>query len=305
MSRAQENTAGRTRVAAAWGGAAARTRKRGRMGRARKTVLYWLLLSPVMFAALFPFAVMLSTALKPADEVYSYPPRWLASRLDFGNFAAMWQATDFGRALANSLVVSIGSTLVCLAVSIPVAYALSRRRFRGEGLLRRFLILTQMLPPIVLIIGLFRLMAAMGLVDQLWSLILAYAAFNVAFTTWMLQSYFDTIPRDLEDAARVDGASTFQALCYVIVPLAAPAIGVTAIVCFVSGWNEFVLALTLLRSPERLTLTMKVFLLVTGAYHVDWQLVMAAALATTLPAAVLFSAVQRFMVRGLSVGAVK
>ena len=305
MSRAQVGTAGRARVSSIRNGLMVRSRGRGRISRARKTALYWLLLSPVMFAALFPFAVMLSTALKPADEVYSYPPRWLASRLDLGNFAAMWIATDFGRALANSLIVSVGSTLVCLAVSIPVAYTLSRRRFRGDGLLRRFLVLTQMLPPIVLIIGLFRLMAAMGLVDQLWSLILAYAAFNVAFTTWMLQSYFDTIPRDLEDAARVDGASTLQVLRYVVVPLAAPAIGVTAIVCFVSGWNEFVLALTLLRSPERLTLTMKVFLLVTGAYHVDWQLVMAAALATTLPAAVLFSAVQRFMVRGLSAGAVK
>jgi len=271
----------------------------------RKTVVYWLLLSPVMFLALFPFAVMLSTALKPAGEVYSFPPRWLASRVAFENFAQMWRATDFGRALANSLFVSLGSTVVCLLVSIPVAWVLSRRSFKGEGMLRRFLILTQMLPPIVLIIGLFRLMAAMGLVDQLWSLVLAYAAFNVAFTVWMLQSYFETIPRDLEEAARVDGASSLQTMLFIVLPLAAPAIGVTAIVCFVSGWNEFVLALTLLRSPERLTLTMKVFLLVTGAYRVDWQLVMAAALATTLPAAVMFSVVQRFMVRGLAMGGVK
>ena len=271
----------------------------------RKTIVYWLVLSPVMFLALFPFAVMLSTALKPADEVYSFPPRWLASRVAFENFAQMWRATDFGRALANSLFVSLGSTVVCLLVSIPVAWVLSRRSFKGEGMLRRFLILTQMLPPIVLIIGLFRLMAAMGLVDQLWSLVLAYAAFNVAFTVWMLQSYFETIPRDLEEAARVDGASSLQTMLFIVLPLAAPAIGVTAIVCFVSGWNEFVLALTLLRSPERLTLTMKVFLLVTGAYRVDWQLVMAAALATTLPAAVMFSVVQRFMVRGLAMGGVK
>ena len=271
----------------------------------RKTVVYWVVLSPVMFLALFPFAVMLSTALKPAGEVYSFPPRCLASRIALENFAQMWRATDFGRALANSLFVSLGSTVVCLLVSIPVAWVLSRRSFKGEGILRRFLILTQMLPPIVLIIGLFRLMAAMGLVDQLWSLVLAYAAFNVAFTVWMLQSYFETIPRDLEEAARVDGASSLQTMLFIVLPLAAPAIGVTAIVCFVSGWNEFVLALTLLRSPERLTLTMKVFLLVTGAYRVDWQLVMAAALATTLPAAVMFSVVQRFMVRGLAMGGVK
>ncbi len=271
----------------------------------KKTALYWALLSPVILLVLFPFAVMLSTALKPADEVYAFPPSWWASRLAFDNFAEMWRATGFGRALANSLIVSLGSTLVCLLVSIPVAYVLSRTRFPGDRLYRRFLILTQMLPPIVLIIGLFRLMAVMGLVDQLWSLILAYAAFNVAFTVWMLQSYFQTIPRELEEAARVDGASVFQTMAFVLLPLAAPAIGVTAIVCFVSGWNEFVLALTLLRSPGQLTLTMKVFLLITGAYHVDWQLVMAAALATTLPAAVMFSLVQRFMVRGLAMGGVK
>jgi len=271
----------------------------------RKTALYWLVLSPVMFLSLFPFAIMLSTALKPADEVYSYPPRWLASHFAFENFSKMWQATDFGQALANSLLVSVGSTVVCLVVSIPVAWMLTRRSFRGEGVLRRFLILTQMLPPIVLIIGLFRLMAAMGLVDQLWSLVLAYAAFNVAFTVWMLQSYFETIPRELEEAARVDGASILQTVLFILLPLAAPAIGVTAIVCFVSGWNEFVLALTLLRSPDRLTLTMKVLLLVTSAYHVDWQLVMAAALATTVPAAIMFSLVQRFMVRGLAMGGVK
>lgn len=275
------------------------------MTRRRRSLLYWVLLSPVVALVLFPFAVMMSTALKPADQVYAYPPTWLPTRFAFDNFAQMWRATGFGRALANSLVVSLGSTAVCLIVSIPVAYALSRMRFRGEGPFRRFLVVTQMLPPIVLIIGLFRLMAVMGLVDQLWSLILAYAAFNVAFTVWMLQSYFETIPRDLEEAARVDGASITQSLVYIVLPLAAPAIGVTAIVCFINGWNEFVLALTLLRTPENLTLTLRVFLLLNGAYHVDWQLVMAAALATTLPAALMFSLVQRYMVRGLAIGEVK
>lgn len=275
------------------------------MTRRRRSFLYWMVLSPVVVLVLFPFAVMLSTALKPADQVYTYPPVWLPTRFAFDNFAQMWRATGFGRALANSLIASIGSTIVCLVVSIPVAYALTRMRFRGEGLFRRLLVLTQMLPPIVLIIGLFRLMASMGLVDQLWSLILAYAAFNLAFTVWMLQSYFETIPRDLEEAARVDGASVAQTLIFIVLPLAAPAIGVTAIVCFINGWNEFVLALTLLRTPENLTLILRVFLLLNGAYHVDWQLVMAAALVTTLPAAVMFSLVQRFMVRGLALGGVK
>jgi multiple sugar transport system permease protein len=262
-------------------------------------------LSPLVAVILFPFAVMLSTAMKPADEVYHFPPVWLPTRLAWSNFSEMWQSISFGRALWNTVLVSAASGIVCILLAIPVAYALSRLRFRGEGLLRRFLLLSQMLPPIVLIIGLFRLMAAVGLIDQLWSLVLTYAAFNLAFTVWMLQSYFDTIPIELEEAARIDGAHWLQRMLFVVLPLALPALGVTFIFGFVTAWNEFVLALTFLRSPEKLTLTLRIFLMLNGAYHVDWQLVMAAAIATTIPAALMFSLVQRTLVRGLALGAIK
>ncbi len=270
-----------------------------------KSVLYWVILSPLVAVILFPFAVMLSTAMKPADEVYHFPPVWLPTRLAWSNFSEMWQSISFGRALWNTVLVSAASGIVCILLAIPVAYALSRLRFRGEGLLRRFLLLSQMLPPIVLIIGLFRLMAAVGLIDQLWSLVLTYAAFNLAFTVWMLQSYFDTIPIELEEAARIDGAHWLQRMLFVVLPLALPALGVTFIFGFVTAWNEFVLALTFLRSPEKLTLTLRIFLMLNGAYHVDWQLVMAAAIATTIPAALMFSLVQRTLVRGLALGAIK
>lgn len=275
------------------------------MSYATKSLLYWLVLAPLVIVILFPFAVMLSTSVKPADEVFHFPPVWLPTRIAWSNFSEMWQSIGFGTALGNSMVVSVGSGLVCILVAVPVAYALSRTRFRGDGLLRRFLVITQMLPPIVLIIGLFRLMAQVGLVDQLWSLVVTYAAFNLAFTVWMLQSYFDTIPVELEEAARIDGARWHQQMLFVVLPLALPALGVTFIFSFVTAWNEFVLALTFLRTPAKLTLTLRVFLMVTGAYHVDWQLVMAAALATTVPAALMFSLVQRTLVRGLALGAGK
>jgi multiple sugar transport system permease protein len=273
--------------------------------RAKKSILYWLLLAPLVVVILFPYAVMLSTALKPQAEVMSFPPAWLPSRLELANFTQMWREVDFGRSLLNSLYVGFASTLLCLLVAIPAGYATSRFRFRGQGLYRQFLLVTQMLSPIVLVIGIFRLMAMLGLVDQLNALVLTYGAFNLAFAIWMLQSYFATIPKEIEEAAWIDGASWLQALRLVFLPLAVPALAVTAILTFIFAWNEFVLALTTLRSAERYTLTLKVFSLVGGRYTVDWHIVMAATFLATVPVAIVFAWLQRWLIRGLALAAVK
>jgi len=273
--------------------------------RAKKSIVYWLLLLPLVIVILFPYAVMLSTALKPRDEIMSFPPTWLPSRAELGNFVDMWQQVEFGRALLNSLYVSFGATALCLLIAIPAGYAMSRFRFRGQGLYGQFLLVTQMLSPIVLVIGIFRLMAVLGLVDSLNSLVLTYGAFNLAFAVWMLQSYFATIPREIEEAAWIDGATWLQALRLVFLPLALPALAVTAILAFIYSWNEFVLALTTLRSSEQFTLTLKVYSLVGGRYSIDWNIVMAATLLATLPVAVVFAWLQRYLIRGLAMAGVK
>ena len=275
------------------------------MSRAKRSLVYWLCLAPLVIIILFPFAVMISTAIKPRSEILAFPPAWLPSEVRWQNFVDMWQATGFGPALLNSIVVSTAGTALCIAVAIPAAYASARMRFAGLGIYRQFLLITQMLSPIVLVLGIFRLMAQMGLVDQLWSLVLAYAAFNLAFAVWMLQAYFRTIPKELEEAAELDGATPLQALLRIFLPLAAPALGVTAIFVFIYCWNEFVLALTLLRSTDNYTLTLQIFSLVGGRYSVDWDHVMAATLLASLPVAMIFAALQRYLVRGLALGAVK
>jgi multiple sugar transport system permease protein len=275
------------------------------MSRLKRSVLYWLCLSPLAVVILLPYAVMLSTALKPRAEVLSFPPAWIGSELRFANFSEMWEVTGFGPSLASSLIVSAAATVVCLLVAVPAAYALARLRFRGRGLYAQLLLITQMLSPIVLVIGIFRLMAAMGLTDQLWSLILTYGAFNLAFAVWMLQSYFATIPKELEEAAWIDGASGLQSLTLVFLPLAMPAVAVTSIFVFIYSWNEFVLALTLMRSPDKFTLPLKIFSLVGGAYRISWEYVMAATFLASVPVAIVFSWLQRYLVRGLSVGSVK
>jgi multiple sugar transport system permease protein len=273
--------------------------------RARKSIVYWLLLSPLAIVILFPYAVMVSTAVKPSTEIMSFPPTWLGSRVQLSNFVEMWQKVEFGKALLNSLYVSLTATLLCLVIAIPAAYAMARYRFAGQGQYRLFLLITQMLSPIVLVVGIFRLMALLGLVDKLNSLVLTYAAFNLAFSVWMLQSYFATIPKEVEEAAFIDGATWLQSLTRIFLPLALPALAVTAILSFIFGWNEFVLALTTLRSSDNYTLTLKVFDLVGGRYTVEWDIVMAATFLATVPVAIVFAWLQRYLVRGLALAAVK
>lgn len=273
--------------------------------RARKSLLYWLLLSPLVVVILFPYAVMISTAIKPGDEIMSFPPTWFGSTVQLSNFVEMWHKVEFGQALANSLYVAFASTVLCLLIAIPAGYATARYRFAGQGAYRMFLLITQMLSPIVLVIGIFRLMAALGLVDKLNSLVLTYAAFNLAFSVWMLQSYFATIPREIEEAAWIDGATWLQSLRLVFLPMALPALAVTAILSFIFAWNEFVLALTNLRSSDNFTLTLKVFDLVGGRYSIEWDIVMAATFLATVPVAIVFAWLQRYLVRGLALAAVK
>jgi multiple sugar transport system permease protein len=274
-------------------------------GKLKRSIIAWALLSPLVALTLFPFAVMFFSALKPRDEIFASPPRWLPTTFRWENFVEMWQQENFGPALLNSLYTSALSTALALLVAIPAAYALARYRFRGQGAFRQFLLTTQMLSPIVLIIGLFQMVAGFGLQNSLNALAGIYAAFNVAFAVWMLQSYFITIPRDLEEAAWLEGAGHVRTLVKVFLPLAAPAMAVTALFAFINSWNEFVLALTMLRSDEQHTLSIKVFSLVGGRYTIQWDHVMAATLLATLPVAILFAWMQRYLVKGLALGAVK
>jgi multiple sugar transport system permease protein len=269
----------------------------------KRTIIAWAVLSPLVILTLFPFAVMFLTAVKPSQEVLS--PTWWPSTFRWQNFSEMWVATGFGTALVNSIYVSVIASIGAIIVSIPAAYAMSRFKFAGQGAFRQFLLVSQMISPIVLVLGLFRLLAAYGLIGSLSAVGAVYMAFNIAFTVWMLQSYFDTVPRDLEEAAWMEGAGRAKTLVKVFLPLCLPAIAVTAIFTFINAWNEFGVALTMLRDEDSYTLPIQVFSLVAGRYTVEWNYVMAATLVATLPVAILFVWLQRYLIRGLALGAVK
>jgi multiple sugar transport system permease protein len=280
------------------------------MKKLRRSLFAWAILSPLVVVTLLPFAVMISTALKSHVEVIAAPPRWLPTRLAWENFADMWTVLDFGQSAFNSMFIAIAATLLALLIGVPAAYALSRLPMKGRGAYQQFLLVTQMLSPVLLVLGLARMASSIPfgdgtMTDTRLGVIVVYAAYHLAFAVWMLASYFATIPADLEEAAWIDGATRAGAVRHVFLPLAMPAIAVTGIVTFVASWNEFTVALTLLRDPSRLTWPLKIVNLVAGRYSVEWNQVMAASLLATLPVALVFALLQRYLVTGLTLGAVK
>jgi multiple sugar transport system permease protein len=258
----------------------------------------------VLVVSAFPFLFMLSTALRPRSEIFHYPPSWLPHTWAWSNFAEIWTAVPLLHYLSNSLVVAGGATVVNLVVAVPAAYALSRLRFPGRNLFRQLLLVTQMFSPVVLIIGLFRLVSGLGLIDQPLTLVVTYAALSVAFSVWFLAGYFDSVPQEIEEAAMVDGCSRIGALFRVILPMTMPALVAALVFAFIWSWNDFMIALTFISSPDQQTVPLGIYSFL-GQYSVQWHYLMAASLVAVVPVVVLFLLVEKYLVKGLTAGAVK
>jgi multiple sugar transport system permease protein len=253
---------------------------------------------------LFPVLVMISTAFKTIDEVYRVPPTWLASTFAWRNFVEIWERYPLARYVGNSVIIASGATLLNLLAAVPAGYAVSRLRFRGRTPFMLLLLVTQMFSPVIVLIPLFKVMARLHLLDTYWSLIVTNTAFTLAFSVWMLASYFQSIPVEVEEAALVDGCSRGQAVMRVVIPLAAPGVVTTIIYTFISVWNEFIFALTFVTRTEMRPLTVGLYNFV-GRWTVQWHHLMAAALVGVVPVVILFMLVQRHLVRGLALGAVR
>ncbi|WAC26556.1 carbohydrate ABC transporter permease [Ancylobacter sp. SL191] len=254
----------------------------------KRSVLSWCALLPLIAVNLFPFAIALDT-LHRAEGEGSLGGFW----------AGLWARTELGTALVNSLVVAVSTAVISTLIALPAAYAISRWRFRGRRAASQILLASQILVPVMLVLGLSQLMAGVGLTDTRLALIGLYSAFQVPFAVWMLRGYIDAIPLELEDAARIDGASRFQILRLIVLPLSMPAVAVTATFAFITAFNEFVLALTILRSSSNFTLPIRVNALTAGRYAVDWPDVMGAVLVASVPVLLTFLWLQRSMLRGL------
>ncbi len=210
----------------------------------------------------------------------------------------------FGRQLLNSIVVAGGATALGILLATTAAYAFSRFRFPGHRAGIASFVIIQMFPATMMIVPLYLLLSALGLLDTITGLIVVYSTTALPFCVWMMKGYFDTIPTDLDEAALVDGASRLRIFYQIILPLARPAIAVTALFSFLTAWNEFVMAATFLSREEKFTLPVTLFRHV-GAYGADWGAFAAGSLIVSIPVCLLFFALQRQLVGGLSAGAVK
>jgi len=263
----------------------------------------------VAVVTLFPIFWMLSTAFKPATEIYSLTPRPLPSHPTWANFANVLNGSVIGMPywtfLRNSLVVTLSSVLVSSVIALLAAVAVARFRFRFRSTYLIMLLIVQMLPQQALVIALFLDFRAVNLLDSLLGLILLYIAFSLPVTIWMLRNFVATVPRELEQAAAIDGAGPLNVFFRVLLPLVAPGLVTTSVFAFIFAWNEFIFALTFL-GTDAAKYTLPVYVTYFfGKGTVDWGAIMAASTLFTLPVLIFFLIVQRRLRTGLLAGAVK
>ena len=254
--------------------------------------------------ALFPLYWLLKIAITPDQLIFTEGTALWPSDATLGNFAKVIWQTDFLRFFRNSLIVSLASAAITTVIAAGAGYAFSRFRFRGQKLIIALMLLTQMFPLLMIIAPIYKIVAALGLLNSLSSLVLVYAAFNVPFATFLMQSFFDGIPKDLEDAAMMDGCTRFQALRKVILPLTLPGLGATLGFVFTAAWSEVLFALMLIRSEDSMTFPVGMLTFVSK-FSVDWGQMMAAGVLALIPSCLFFIFIQRYLVQGLTSGAVK
>jgi multiple sugar transport system permease protein len=254
--------------------------------------------------ALFPLYWLIKIAVTPDRLLYTEGIRLWPSQTTWANFEFVLLVSDFPAFFRNSAIVSLGTSFAVVMLASGAGYAFSRFRFRGKVTIVFAMLLTQMFPLVMLIAPIYRLMTPLGLTDTLWGLVVVYTAFNTPFATFLMQSFFEAIPKELEESAMIDGCTRLQALVRVIFPLTLPGMGATLGFVFTAAWSELLFALMLINSEEKMTFAVGLLTFVSK-FSVDWGQMMAAAVLALVPACIFFAFIQRYLVQGLTAGAVK
>ena len=253
---------------------------------------------------LFPFLWALRTSVMTMHDVMEWPIRYLPHNITFQNYAYIWKNIQYPRWFLNSVVVGSATAAISVTIASLAGYAFARFNFPFHKVTLLAILTMNMIPRVLLAIPYYDMMFRLGWLDQYQALIIPYVAICLPFATWMLASYFRSIPKDLDECAMVDGATRLQALFRVVLPLAAPGIVATGVYCFIVSWCEFLLALTLTSAEEMRTLPVALSTFVSE-FSVDWGLLTAAAVISTIPVIIMFSYLQKHLIAGLTAGAIK
>lgn len=277
------------------------SRRRKNLGR---SVALAISVSLILLFSAFPFVWMAATAFKPPQEIFLWPPRFFPIEPTLENIENLFSRTRFLTYFRNSVVVSTLTVLLTLTLAVPGGYSLTRFRFRGREAAAAMVLYAYMFAPIMIIIPFYVMIRNMGIANTHLALVLGYAAFCMPFALWMLRTFFQSIPMDLEEAARTDGASRWQAVVFVILPMALPGIIATGIFTFVLAWNDYIFVRILITSDELKTLPVGIADLYNSSV-IDWGMIMSSGMLVIIPVMLVFSYIQRYLVSGWGSGGVK
>ena len=267
-------------------------------------ILLYFVVIDVCIITLYPYFAMFCTALKSRAEIFSPHGPILPVTALWSNFIDIWSRAPMANYLLNSILIAGGSTIIAMLCGIPAAYALARMRFKGQTAFLGFVIVSQMFAPVVLLIGIYQVMLRLGLTDSLLGLIFINAAFNQAFTIWLLRGTFMGISAEMEQAATIDGCNRLQSMTRVLLPVAAPGIVTTLIFIFINAWNEYTVALCLISTDTNKPLTVGINIF-NGYNMIEWQYLFAASIFAIIPVVILFMCIEKNLVSGLASGGVK
>jgi multiple sugar transport system permease protein len=264
----------------------------------------WLLGLLITLFAIFPIVWALLTSLKREAAIITTVMQYIPREVTFENYVAIWTRSNFPTLLVNSMVVTAMTVVVCAVIGTLASYAIARYQFHGRRELMLFYLVIRMFPAVMIIIPLFILMRNLGLLDSRVGLALAYTTFLLPVFIWMMKGFFDAVPLELEDAARIDGCSRIGAMVRVILPLVVGGLVATAVFVAIGAWNEFLFALMMTTSTGSRTWPVGLQLMV-GEFQLPWGTLAAGGIISIIPVVLLFALVQRALVRGLTAGAVK
>jgi trehalose/maltose transport system permease protein len=271
-------------------------------------VLFYIVLVVIFVYIVFPFYWAFRSSITPDGELFVTPVHYWPEQPTLAHYQDVFSNGDFLVALRNSAIVAASTTVLSLIVGTVGAYALGRFRFRGRLPVMYLILSMTMFPAIAILGSLFDLVRRFGLYNQLPALIITYLIFTLPFTVWVLTSFFQGLPKELEEAAYVDGASPFETLYKVMLPLIAPGLVTTGLLAFIQAWNEFLFAVSFLQTPDKRTVPLAIFQFATqtgGGFEIPWGSIMAGTVVVTVPLIVLVLIFQNRIISGLTAGAVK